>query len=287
MAVIDPPGAVNFSKQTDDPKPYSSAPECEPYLSDSSVSASEPTVESHDKHADSESESDINGTDKQLTEKDVFGSSSDDEEANTTKGCPEKAASDGDSAVECHSEDDENAESDAQDVNGATASSDKDAEWARYIADIKQLHIDELNGEPPTDELCFGYAESAMTRPISWYQVLHDGIFEHALLRPVVDRVLRYLVIERGKGNKAAATAIVAAALCGYTAAPAAGGIQAEPMQDAEPNLEADMSINVKELVMDEFMARMQKRMINDIRDVPLEDTVIKRMADCAMVDLE
>ena len=62
-------------------------------------------------------ESEINGNDKQLTEKDVFGSSSDDEEANATTGCPEKAASDGDSAVECYTEDDEDAESDTEDGN--------------------------------------------------------------------------------------------------------------------------------------------------------------------------
>ena len=98
MAVIDPPGAVHFSKKTDEPEPYSSAPEYEPYLSDSSVSASEQTVEPRDKYIDSENESDINGDDKQPTEKDVFGSSSEDEDAN--EGRPDKAASDSDSAVE-------------------------------------------------------------------------------------------------------------------------------------------------------------------------------------------
>ena len=83
MAIIDPPGAVNFSKQQpDESESYSSAPEYEPYLSDSSVSASEQTVQPRAQYIDSESESDMNDGDKQPTEKDVFGSSSEDEDAN-------------------------------------------------------------------------------------------------------------------------------------------------------------------------------------------------------------
>ena len=67
MAVIDPPGAVNFSKQPDESEPYSSAPEYEPYLSDSSLSASEQTVQKRAKYINSESESDMNDGDKQPT----------------------------------------------------------------------------------------------------------------------------------------------------------------------------------------------------------------------------
>ena len=44
------------------------------------------------------------------------------------------------------------------------------------------------------------------------------------------------------------------------------------------------MLINVKELILDDFMARMQTRMINAYQDVPLEDPV-KDWADRAMVD--
>ena len=134
MAVIDPPGAVNFSKQPDESEPYSSAPEYEPYLSDSSVSASEPTVQPRDKYIDSESESDMNDGDEQPTEKDVFGSSSEDEDANEDRS--DKAASDSDSAVECYSEDDDDAESDTE-CACAQAAREKEAEWDRYIIAAK------------------------------------------------------------------------------------------------------------------------------------------------------
>ena len=80
--------------------------------------------------------------------------------------------------------------------------------------------------------------------------------------------------------------------MCGYIAAPAAGSIQAEPIQDAEPNPEADKLFNVNELVLDEFMVRLQKRFINEIQDASLEDpvfaledTVFKKWADLAMLD--
>ena len=84
-----------------------------------------------------------------------------------------------------------------------------------------------------------------------------------------------------GSLHRGYTAAIIAAAMCGYTAA-----------QDAEPNLEADMLFNVNELVLDEFMVRRQKRFINEIQDASLEDpvfaledTVFKKWADLAMVD--
>jgi len=64
-----------------------------------------------------------------------------------------------------------------------------------YIADIQQIYIDDLDGKPPTDDLCIGYAISAMKDAFPWYQVLRDGILEHELLRPIIDRVLSYLVL--------------------------------------------------------------------------------------------
>ena len=81
-------------------------------------------------------------------------------------------------------------------MGSSPSRNDKDAEWARYIADMQQLQIDRLNGEPPTDDLCIEYAENAIRLPFPWYQVLRDGILENKLLRPIIDRVLSYLVLQ-------------------------------------------------------------------------------------------
>ena len=74
-----------------------------------------------------------------------------------------------------------------------------------------------------------------MKDPWPWYRVLRDGILEHDLLRPIINHVLNYLVLQRSKGNYAAAAAINAAAVNGFIAEPAADSTQAKPIQDALP----------------------------------------------------
>ncbi len=68
-----------------------------------------------------------------------------------------------------------------------------------------------LNGEPPTDDLCFGYAMCTMEHLVQWRTVLRDGIFEHELLRPVLHGALRHLIIQHYKGKETAAAALAVA----------------------------------------------------------------------------
>ena len=130
--------------------------------------------------------------DNQPTDKDVFGSSSEHEDAK--EDCSDKAASDSDSVVECYSEDDDDAESDTE-CDCAKAAREKKAEWDRYIAEVQQIYIDMLDGKPPTEDDCIQFAMNAMKDPWPWYRVLRDGILEHDLLQPIIDNVLNYLVL--------------------------------------------------------------------------------------------
>ena len=86
--------------------------------------------------------------------------------------------------------------------------------------------------------------------------------------------MLNYLVLQRSKGNYAAAAAINAAAVNGFIAEPAADSTQAEPIQDAEPNPWVDKLFNFDAPALDEFMAKLQKRFINEIQGADLEDPV-------------
>ena len=146
-----------------------------------------------------------------------------------------------------------------------------------------------LNGEPPTDDLCFGYAMCTMEHLVQWRTVLRDGIFEHELLRPVLHGVLRHLVIQHYKGKETAAAALAVGEEHGYSAAPSVGNA----FEDAEPDPEADMLIRVKEAIdgagavtMKAWMANIHQRMINDLADDPLTDGIYQGLSQCAMDDL-
>lgn len=256
LYVIDPPGASNFGKQTTEPEPYSSAPDCD----SASCSSDKPVTESDSDEDDK----------KQVTEQDVFGTDSEDGSAmpndsdmpdasdmppiapNTPaymvlfgtdiedsdgSGMPKKDADNQESDEDADPHDECESVSDGDDPKDQPATDDADATgWARWIDGMQQYVISELNDVPP-DDLYRGYAETAMKLPDAWTSVLRDGIFDHDRLLPVLGGVLQQLDRQRAQGNELAQAALDTTEKYGYVLklAPNAALLDDNAVADDDP----------------------------------------------------